>query len=104
MRVLRIWTVIAAVALMLAAAPTESLQAAPMAQQNLLKNPDFEGAYVQFAHFKTAILAEKWLPWWKPQGGEDEAWKNRMPEYKPAAPFQNRIHSGSNAQQLTLPI
>jgi hypothetical protein len=31
-----------------------------------------------------------------PNGGD---WPNFRPEYKPAAPWQNRIHSGANAQQ-----
>jgi hypothetical protein len=54
---------------------------------------------LQFAHYKTAIVADKWQPWWKAQGGGDEAWENRMPEFKPAAPYAERIHSGGNAQQ-----
>jgi hypothetical protein len=45
-------------------------------------------------------MAEQWLPWWKEQVDGDEPWQNRMPEYKAAAPYKNRIHSGSNAQQL----
>ena len=49
-----------------------AIQAAPAAQQNLLRNPDFEGDYVQFAHYRTAIVASQWLPWWKAQGGDDE--------------------------------
>lgn len=100
MKVLRIVAAVAVVAMVLAAVPATSILAAPPAQQNLLQNPGFEGGYVQFAHFGTAQLAEKWLPWWKPQVSGDEAWKNRMPEYKPAAPYKNRIHSGNNAQQL----
>jgi hypothetical protein len=100
MRVLRILAALAVVAMALAVVPTRSIQAAPAAQQNLLKNPDFEGTYQQFAHYRTAIVAPEWLPWWKPQGGDDEPWENRMPEFKPASPHKDRIHSGSNAQQL----
>ena len=99
MRVLRILGVVAVVATILVAASNTSIQAAPPAQTNLLKNPSFEGTFKQFAHFTTAIVAEQWLPWWKEQGGDDEPWQNRMPEYKPAAPYQSRIHSGNNAQQ-----
>ena len=100
MKVLRILGLIALTAIVLTATPGRSIQAAPAAQDNLLRNPDFEGAYDRFAHFNTAIMAEQWLPWWKEQVGGDEPWKNRMPEYKPAAPYKNRIHSGGNAQQL----
>lgn len=99
MRGLRILGVVAVIAVLLAVAPRGSTQAAPPAQQNLLQNPGFEGGFAQFAHFATAIVADKWLPWWKEQVGGDEAWKNRMPEYKAAAPYKNRIHSGGNAQQ-----
>jgi hypothetical protein len=88
------------IAVLLIAVSGKTLQAAPPAQHNLLKNPSFEGTFKQFAHFTTAILAPEWLPWWKEQGGDDEPWENRMPEYKPAAPFDNRIHAGGNAQQL----
>jgi hypothetical protein len=100
MKFLRILAVMAVVALTLAVVPAPAIQAAPNAQQNMLRNPDFEGDYVQFAHYRTAILAPEWLPWWKPQGGNDEAWENRMPEFKPAAPHKARIQSGGNAQQL----
>jgi hypothetical protein len=100
MRFVRILAVVAVVALVVAAVPTGSLRAAPPAQQNLLSNAGFEGNFKQFAYFKTAIVASDWLPWWRPQSGDDEEWKSRMPEYKPAAPFKNRIHGGSNAQQL----
>jgi hypothetical protein len=79
------------------AAPEEAM---PSTQANLLRNPGLEGSYVQFAHYQTAIMAPEWLPWWKAQGGDDEAWENRMPEFKPAAPYDARIHSGGNAQQL----
>ena len=99
MRTLRILGVLAVAAIVLATLPVRSIHAAPAAQQNLLQNPSFDGSFTQFAHFSTAIVADKWLPWWREQGGDDEAWKNRMPEYKPAAPYQNRIHSGGNAQQ-----
>jgi hypothetical protein len=74
--------------------------ASPQPQENLLGNPGLEDPYIQFAHFTTAILAEGWLPWWRPQSGDDEPWESRMPEFKPAAPFQNRIHAGRNAQQI----
>jgi len=67
---------------------------------NLLRNADLQGTYVQFSYFQTAVVAPQWLPWWKAQAAGDEAWKNRMPWFQAAAPYQNRIHSGGNAQQL----
>ena len=105
MRYLQRLAVLALVVATLMVAPARSILAAPgeaipPAQQNLLRNPGFEGSYTQFAHYMTAIMAPDWLPWWKAQGGDDEAWENRMPEYKPAAPHKSRIHSGGNAQQL----
>jgi len=100
MRLLRILGAIVIAAVTLVALPNSLLQAAPAAQENLLLNPDFEGAFLQFAQFGTAIVAEQWLPWWKAQTPGDELWQNRMPEFKPAAPYQNRIFTGQNAQQL----
>lgn len=67
---------------------------------NLLANPGFEASFVQHGPFRTAIVAEGWTPWWRPQGRADPTWQNRMPEYKAAAPYENRIYAGSNAQQL----
>ena len=68
--------------------------------KNLLQNPGFETNFAQYGPFGTAIVAEGWTPWWRPQGHADPAWQNRMPEYKAAAPYENRIHAGRNAQQL----
>jgi hypothetical protein len=69
-------------------------------EENLLENPGFEGRFEQYGPFKTAIVAEGWTPWWRPQPAGSPAWKMRMPEYKAAAPYENRLHSGWNAQQL----
>jgi len=80
MRMLRILGLLAVATMVLAALPTSSIHAAPVMQQNLLQNPGFEGSFAQFAYFSTAIMADKWLPWWREQSGDDEAWKNRMPE------------------------
>jgi hypothetical protein len=67
--------------------------------RNLLLNPDFEAEFHQYLYYASAIVAEEWNPWWVEQGEDDPAWKNRMPEYKPAAPYEDRIWTGSNAQQ-----
>ena len=70
---------------------------------NLLRNPGFEGTYSTWwdgnTPYVTAQMAPDWNPWWVRQSASDPSWKNRMPEWKPAAPFTNRIRSGSNAQQ-----
>jgi hypothetical protein len=104
MRTLRVIAVIAAIAAVLVAVSPRYTQAAPPAQQNLIRNPGFEGGFQQFAHFATAQMAPDWLPWWQPQSGDDPDWKNRMPEYKAARssdkPKKGRVHSGSTAQQL----
>jgi len=67
---------------------------------NLLANPDFEGRFEQYGPFRTAFVAEGWTPWWQPQGRAAPAWQNRMPEFKPSAPYLYRAYSGQNAQQL----
>ena len=93
MRLLRILTVAVEAALALAVVPAGLIHAeppaAPMAQANLLRNPDFEGTFVQFEWYQTAQMAPDWTPWWKGQAEGDEAWKNRMPEYKPASPHKD---------------
>lgn len=70
---------------------------------NLLRNPSFEGQYSAYKEgdrlYVTAQMAPDWLPWWVPQVEGDPSWKNRMPEWKSSAPFQNRIRSGATAQQ-----
>lgn len=99
MRVLRILGIVAAVAMVLAVIPGWGVRAAPSAQTNLLQNPGFESTFQQFAHYQTAIVADKWLPWWQEQVSGDEGWKNRMPEFKPSAPYKDRIHGGGNSQQ-----
>jgi hypothetical protein len=68
--------------------------------ENMLANPDFERGFRQHGPFETAIVAEGWTPWWIPQSMGAPAWKNRMPEYKAAAPYGYRVHAGRNAQQL----
>lgn len=82
-----------------------------LAQDNLLTNPSFEGAYSSYVPnppisdcslgvCTTAQMAAGWWPWWVSQTGSDQPWQNRMPEYKPAeAPFLDRVHGGSRAQQ-----
>ncbi len=103
MKTLRIVAVFAVMVLLLSTW-VDTTRAAPSMQQNLLKNPDFESCCHQFAHYGTAQMASDWLPWWTPQAGSDPAWKNRMPEYKPARssdiPKNGRVHNGSTAQQL----
>ena len=74
---------------------------------NLLQNPGFEGTYSAYVPqtaqehadcplgiCNTAQVPSGWRPWWVKARTSDA-----NPEYKPAAPFANRIHSGSNAAQ-----
>lgn len=82
---------------------------------NLLDNPSFEGGFHTYdppgghpdcplGPCQTVQIADDWNPWWVSHDPSDPGWIIRMPEYKPAAPFQpppfpDRIHTGSNAQQ-----
>lgn len=77
---------------------------------NLLRNPSFEGSYSAYVPpnghpdcphgvCQTAQMASDWTPWWQSHNPQDDPWIIRMPEYKPAAPFENRIFDGQNAQQ-----
>ena len=68
MRILQRLAVLALVVATLVVVPAQSTLAAPgeampSTQQNLLRNPGFEGSYSQFAHYATAIMAPEWLPW-----------------------------------------
>jgi LysM repeat protein len=73
-------------------------------ETNLLENPGFEGEYSTWwdgnTPYITAQMAPDWNPWWKAQTADDPSWRNRMPEWKGATPWQNRIRSGDNAQQF----
>ena len=71
------------------------LQAAPV--QNLLANPDFEGGFYAWQGDGEVVVADGWQPWFV-QPSEPPCYKFR-PHYQGAAPYANRIHSGSNAQQ-----
>ncbi len=68
-------------------------------ENNLLKNPGFEGQYSTWSNYMTAQTAPDWNPWWQSAEDDDLSWRLRMPEWKPASPWRNRIHSGDNAQQ-----
>ncbi len=100
-----------------------SLWNAPLAQAspaadgpNLLTNPGFENPYAkQCCHTEPQYLpntpidevqvAAGWRGWWReprypdypPTCGGCTSW--HRPEYREAAPFSNRIHSGANAQK-----
>ena len=77
---------------------------------NLLRNPSFEGEYGSYVppgghpdcpsgECQTAQMAIDWTPWWLSHDPRDFNWIIRMPEYRPAAPWEYRIRSGENAQQ-----
>lgn len=74
---------------------------------NLLQNPGFEGSYSAYRPqtaqehadcphgiCNTVQVPHGWRPWWVKARASDA-----NPEYKAAAPFASRIHSGSNAGQ-----
>jgi murein DD-endopeptidase MepM/ murein hydrolase activator NlpD len=117
----RLFVLATAVALLLS---FTSLTLTPTTQaqgQNLLTNPGFDGTYT--AHIPmndgqrqscpmgvcdSAQMPPGWLPWWRTQSAEDEAWINRMPEYKPVCPydleeapcpFENRLKGTRQALQ-----
>lgn len=57
---------------------------------NLLLNPGFEGTFTERGAGEVKVAAG-WEPWWLP---------GVRPEYKDAAPYSDRIHSGDHAQQF----
>lgn len=80
--------------------------AKPLAQQNLLQNPGFEGNFSERGASEVTV-ADNWNPWWKT--GTDEQVEEgylRRPEYKPfyeyakAEGFPSRTHSGAKSQKL----
>ena len=75
----------------------------PIPDVNLLCNPSFEGEYHPYNDgsqiWNTAMVAGCWTPWWVRQPPDAPAWQYRMPEWKNAAPYSYRIHSGNAAQQ-----
>lgn len=72
-----------------------ALEAAPT--QNLLVNPGFEGDYYLWQGDDQIIVAQGWQPWFV-QPSEPPCYKFQ-PRYQGAAPYAERIHEGSNAQQ-----
>lgn len=66
---------------------------------NLLTNGGFEGTFRAIGGQASVSVAEGWQPFFMPHGEGDPDWKNRLPEWKAAAPHENRIHGGTNAQQ-----
>ncbi len=69
------------------------------AQENLLRNPGFEGDYFAWNGIPEVQVAHDWTPWWVEDPNRDPRW-NR-PEWKraQAAFFPNRVRSGASSQQ-----
>ncbi len=69
------------------------------AQENLLRNPGFEGDYFAWNGIPEVQVAHEWTPWWVEDPNRDPRW-NR-PEWKraQAAFFPNRVRSGASSQQ-----
>lgn len=102
------------IGLLLAAGALIALIAGRSAQaqgQNLLNNPGFEGAYSTYVPNPphpdcvhgpcgTAQVPAGWTPWWASRpADEPDLTINKMPEFKPAVGFANRIHEGATAAQ-----
>ncbi len=85
---------------MLALTLLQSSTYAVSAEDNLLRNPSFEGDYSSWTdRYDNALMAPEWTPWWLEDTERDPQW--RQPEYKPAIPENqgNRVLDGSRAQQ-----
>ena len=70
------------------------------ANENLLRNPSFEGQYRAFTpELDNIQVASDWTPWWVHDLKHDPAWA--QPEYKPAQGefYANRVKDGERAQQ-----
>ncbi|MBI4771226.1 MAG: LysM peptidoglycan-binding domain-containing protein [Chloroflexi bacterium] len=84
---------------LLAAAPGAGVSPAA-AGTNLLVNPGFEGPYSTWGGIREFQVSQGWTPWYAnpaPPGFDPATY--RRPEYKNAAGFANRVHSGCCAQQ-----
>ncbi len=71
--------------------------------QNLLYNSDFETGFCLWRGSSDLNVAMGWTPWWMEQTGDDPAWRNRRPEFKPATLNldSSRIRKGVSAQQYS---
>ena len=70
------------------------------AEDNLLRNPSFEGQYAAWQpQYSTVQMAAEWSPWWVNDLNHDPIWA--QPEYKRAEvyDFANRVLDGQFAQQ-----
>lgn len=69
------------------------------AQDNLLRNPGFEGDYFAWNGIPEVQVAHEWTPWWVEDVNRDPRW--HRPEWKRAAAsqFAYRVKSGGAAQQ-----
>lgn len=71
---------------------------APVRQSgNLLKNPGFEGSFVDSS--ETLHVAQNWSAWWIPHSPNDPAWMNKTPNFERTA-LPERVHGGAAAQSL----
>ena len=105
-----------AAVLIAAAGFTPQVDAGPATAPNLLVNPGFENPYSkQCCHTESwapptlpideVQVANGWRGWWLEPGDAEHptncagctSW--HRPEWREAAPFANRIHSGGNAQK-----
>ena len=71
------------------------------AQENLIKNPGFEGGFFHWSGINEIYVAHEWTPWWRERTEADPPATFFTPEYKKADGYiyPNRVHSGVAAQQ-----
>ncbi len=81
----------------LAASPTPA--GPPAQEENLLKNPGFEGRFQTWNGNSEIQVAANWTPWWWENSEHDPPYFR--PEFKraQAAFYPNRVLSGESAQQ-----
>jgi hypothetical protein len=81
----------------LAASPTPA--GPPAQEENLLKNPGFEGRFQTWNGISEIQTAANWTPWWWENSEHDPPYFR--PEFKraEAAFYPNRVLSGESAQQ-----
>ncbi|HUS93754.1 MAG TPA: hypothetical protein VMZ24_01100 [Patescibacteria group bacterium] len=71
----------------------------PAQDENLIKNPDFEGKFQTWNSISEIQVAANWTPWWWDNTDHNPPYFR--PEYKRAvaAFYPNRVLSGESAQQ-----
>jgi hypothetical protein len=71
--------------------------------ENLIVNGTFEGRFQDYEGIPGMAVAAGWTPWWVSQTPDDQAWKNRRPEYKsaPVGVDPRRVQVGESSQMYS---